>query len=333
MLRKGIGILFCILCACKDINENEAGGFSQTVLDQEKVFAIDTTFPIGDVRRYGIDSLGLDIKHPVTKESTVTTILDISEELGIEIYFPKGYYDFGLNIDSRKNIKIKFDNSEFSDVIHITNEKGSKSENIILKGTLITYDRFGTYESNNIQIDSLIIKSDKNKQKRNLNSRGLHIYTNTTNLSIDYLQVDGLGDDSINNHAAIAIDGWPAYPKNIKIKKAKVNSSDRHGVYLMGFNHKIDTLIIKNYALGSSANMSLMQGAQRGEEKEFSGIWFNECYSTNIGFLKIETKKIDKKQSDIKFDIGDKNYPILINELYNNNSIIRNNYSGEIIKQ
>ncbi len=317
-------------------NHNDNTIIINDLSDEEKVeeqkFVINDSFLIGDVRRYGVFPNKKITNHPLSKKHSIQTVLDLSEKIGLELFFPRGFYDTSLIFDSRAGIKIRFNHSEFSDVIHITNERGGKSENIILKGTLITYDRFGTYHSNNILIDTLIIKSNTNKNRRKLRSRGCHIYTNTTNLEIKYLQVDDLGNDHPNNHAALAIDSYPNYPKSIKIGKAILNSSDRHGAYIMGFNHMIDSLIINNYAIGNSKKrMSLMQGAAIGEEKNFSGIWFNECYNTTINYLEVNSTSSLKNKIDVNFDIGDKNYPIIIKELIHNFEIRTNKFSGDHI--
>ncbi|WP_452225477.1 hypothetical protein [Lacinutrix chionoecetis] len=315
----------CLLCftGC-DTDTNREKKLSNEVLEFENKYVVNKDFKVGDVRRYGVTpNQDFDLKF-------LQEALDVAEK-GVELFFPEGTYKGGFNINSRKNIEIYFDNASFTNVIHITNENGDKSSNINLKGKLITYDRFGVYESDNIKVDTLIIKSNKNIHEDRKESRGCHIYTNTTNLSINYLKIEDLGDEEKNNHAALAVDGFPNYPKNIHIKKAIIESSKRHGAYIMGFNHKIDTLIVNNYGIGNGVNMSAMQGKTHYNEKNFIGIWFNECYNTQINYLEINKAKSENEYLDIFFDMGDKKYPIKINKVKHNNKILTYEYSGEII--
>ena len=289
-------IILSLVLSCKESKKLQSNQKALTEGEKliEEKYVVNDSFSVGGVRRYGVVPNRAIITHPVSNKNCIQTALDHSEEIGIELFFPKGFYNSGLILDSRIGIKATFNKSEFSDVIHITNEGGKNSKN-----------------------------------KRGLRSRGCHIYTNTFNLNIGYLEIDDLGSDHINNHAALAIDSYPHYPKEIKIDKAIINSSDRHGVYLMGFNHQIDTLIINDYGQGSKTNMSLMQGVAQGEELDFTGIWFNECYNTKIDYLEVNQTSFEKGDIDVNFDIGDKNYPITINQLKHKFSIVRNRFSGD----
>ena len=121
-----LGILVCFF-SCK---EKEAGeksnshkkiAFKETQkILSEDAYILNENFPKGDVRRYGIfpDSAYTNT-HPVSKKSKITTVLDMAETNKIELFFPKGYYKTALLLDSRKNIKLRFDKAEF-DLVHIT---------------------------------------------------------------------------------------------------------------------------------------------------------------------------------------------------------------------
>ena len=256
---KNLYFFLCILVLFLSCKEKPASGktdsdkktaFKETQKNlSENAYILNENFPKGDVRRYGIfpDSAFTNI-HPVSKKSKITTVLDMAEANKIELFFPKGYYKTALLLDSRKNIQLRFDKAEF-DLVHITqiSKNHKKPENIELKGELIIYDRLGITEATNIKIDTVYLKSDIEKSIRSMRSRGCHIYHGCKKIKIKYLSIDdfGSGDNRYkNNHASLAVDGWKNNPENLHIQKLYIKSSDRHGIYLTGSNHKIDEIII-----------------------------------------------------------------------------------------
>ena len=242
----------------------------------------------------------------------------MAEANKIELFFSKGYYKTALLLDSRKNIKLRFNKAEF-DLVSITqiSKNHVKPENIELKGELIIYDRLGITEATNIKIDTVYLKSDIEKSIRSMRSRGCHIYHGSKDIKIKYLSIDdfGSGDNRYkNNHASLAVDGWNNNPKNLYIQKLYIKSSDRHGVYLTGFNHKIDEIIIDQFGVGSSEGMTLMQDASVEEHQLFSAIWINRCYNSTIGNITINSKNSDGYFST-NFDEGDSLNPVNIRQL------------------
>jgi hypothetical protein len=103
--------------------------------------------------------------HDITGKSKMESLTNFASQIDDTIFFKKGLYNLNLIFDSKKNITFHFDNSGFN-LIHITDDKGEMSSNINLLGTLISYDQFGTYNSKDIKVDSLIIKSDSIKNIR-----------------------------------------------------------------------------------------------------------------------------------------------------------------------
>ncbi|TXD89692.1 hypothetical protein ESY86_07890 [Subsaximicrobium wynnwilliamsii] len=270
-------------------------------------------FKVGDSRRYGIfpDSLNNRL-NPKTNKPLLTSLLDCAEKNQFEIEFIEGFYDLNLILDSRKNLSFKFNNSEFK-LAHITNEKGARSEHINFKGKLILSDSFGSYYSDHITVDSLIIKTSTRKSLEGRKSRGCHIYKGTNNLHINYLKIQNLASGSEvyeNNHAALAIDGLRENPTYITIDEAIIESSDRHGVYITGSQNSIKKLKINSYGQGTTVYMSGMQDSDRGEERVLSGLWINRCNDCQFDEVEIHTK--NSKGFPLKLDEGDASRPTFI---------------------
>jgi len=333
--------LMSVFTSCKDENKNLN---SQTEAETftENNYVVNNDFKVGDVRRYGIfpDS-AFAATHPFTKKSKIETVLDLAENHGIELFFPRGYYKRALILDSRKNLNIRFDLAEF-DVIHITNDAPSKisPENINLKGQVVTYDRLGITEARNISIDTVYLKSNTDKNLRQMRGRGCHIYHGCNDIKIKYLEIEdfGSGDKSYqHNHAALAIDGYGNNPKNVQIEKLHIKSTDRHGIYITGENHDLGEVIIERFGMGSSKEMSGMQDAQKGEEKDFKAIWINKCYNSFIEKITINEKE-SKGKYTAHFDYGTKEKPVQISvmEILNDNpkiNILEEEPNGVIINK
>ncbi len=317
-----IVIIAVFLYSCK--SDKQANGLNveevkEVVFDDSK-YVVDTAFKIGDARRYGVTAETAGLAHPRSGKNRMTTALDLAEQSGLEISFPSGYYNMNLTLDSRKNINLRFDKSEFN-LIHITQVKITDSipENINIKGTLIAYDRLGMTEARNIKIDTVILKSDIKKNLQKTRNRGCHIYHGCDNITINYLEVQDLGsgdEKHIYTHAAIAIDGWNNNPTNITINKAYIKSSDRHGVYITGSDNYIKELIIDKFGVGTSEFMDGMQDSDssKDEHKEFTGLWINKCY--DCAFDKVTINEKDSKGKHTAFfDAGDKTKPTLIDNM------------------
>lgn len=302
---------------CKNESANKiinAKVENQNQFDESK-YVLNDSFPIGDARRYGLTASTAGTAHPVSGKNRMTTVLDIAEQSGLEITFPSGYYGMDLTLDSRKNLNLRFNNSEFS-LIHITQVKDTlpKPENITLKGTIICYARLGMTEALNISIDSVIIKTDPSKNLWGLRSAGCHIYHGCKDIKINYLEIQDLGSGGEKykyTHAALAIDGWNNNPENVQIKKIHIKSTDRHGIYITGKDHLIGDVIIDRFGVGSSEGMDGMQDAAKGEEKEFKAIWINKCYDSFIENITINEKDSNAKYT-AHFDSGNKAQSVTI---------------------
>jgi len=315
--------LITMLFSCRsDKKENQPSGkdlVEESVFDDSK-YVISDTYQVGDVRRYGVfpDSIH-NFGHPYTKKTRLETILDLSEKHGVDMTFPKGYYKTALIIRGRKNVKLNFENAEFGGMIKVFEKDSTQSENISLKGGLITYAGFFTRKSSNINIGDLKIKSDLSKNIYKIRSSGCHIYAGSSNVTINNIEVDDLGsgtEDYKYTHAAIAIDGWNDNPTNVTINKAYIKSTDRHGVYITGTDNYIKELTIDKFGMGTSTFMAGMGDADnvKGEHKEFAAVWVNKCYDCAIDKITINEKDSKGKYTAF-FDAGDKTRPTLVGEM------------------
>ena len=332
-------VLTLVFTSCKN-EEKNLNSLPEAKAFNESDYVVNIHFKVGDVRRYGVfpDS-AFAANHPFTKESKMKTVLDLAENHGIELFFPKGNYKGALVLDSRKNLDIRFDLAEF-DVIHITNDATSKvtPENINLKGQIIVYDRLGITEAHKISIDTVYLKSNTEKNLRQMRGRGCHIYHGCNDIKIKYLEIEdfGSGDKSYqHNHAALAIDGYKNNPINVQIEKLYIKSTDRHGIYITGQGHDIGEVVIDRFGMGSSKEMSGMQDAQKNEEKEFKAIWINKCYNSSIKKITINEKN-SKGKYTAHFDSGTQEKPVKIGviKILNDNpkiNILKEDPNGVII--
>ncbi|WP_225035910.1 hypothetical protein [Winogradskyella sp. SM1960] len=311
-----IFILLAIGASCKDLRKPSKTDDNKTFNDS--IYVLYPDYEVGDSRRYGVfpDSTFNNYKHPNTNMSRMHTLIDFAQDYDGTIFFSKGYYQTNLIMDSKQNIDFKFDKAEFN-LLHITNEKGQPSHNITLRGTLVLYDRLGTYNSHNIKIDSVIIKTNEYKNLAKQKSRGCHIYKGTDTLSIKYLEVHDLASGSEiykNNHAALAIDGLRNNPTHVSIDEVYIKSSDRHGAYITGSNHIFKKIKIEKYAQGTTEGMTGMQDSDPGEELEFSGLWINRCNDCQFDNVDINTK-LSRNYYPLKLDEGNIGRPTFIDTL------------------
>lgn len=324
-----IVVLIITFFSCKSdkkTSEPTVKVVKESVFNDSK-YVLDGSFEMGDVRRYGVfpDSI-YAFNHPFTKKGRLETVLDLSENQGILMNFPSGYYKTDLVIRGRKDVKLNFENAEFGGMIQIFEQDSIQSENITFKGNLISYGGFFTRKSSNLNINALSIKSDIEKNIYNMRSKGCHIYVGSSNITINNLEIDDLGSGTEKykyTHAAIAIDGWNNNPTEVTINKAYIKSTDRHGVYMTGTDNYIKELTIDKFGVGTSKFMDGMQDAAKGEEKDFTAVWVNKCY--DCAFEKIIINEKDSKgKYTAFFDAGDKTKPTVIGEIIilNDNPLI-----------
>ena len=305
-------IISIIVISCKDENKKEIQLEESSLETQQKFndskFVISKQFKVGDVRRYGIypDST-YSLTHPYTKKSKIETVLDLAENQNIELNFPKGFYNFRLDITGRKNINLNFEDAKFAGIIRIFEKDSTFSENITFKGKLTSYEGFFTRLSTNISIECWDLLTDISKCSSKLRNKGCKLYAGTNGFKLNNLYVEDLGSESEsykNNGAALAIEGWNNNPKNVIINNVLIKSSDRHGVYITGTDNSIKKLEIQRFGIGKNQFLSPFGDAAKGEEKEFTALWMNKCDYCFVDKVTIDEK--DSKGTNTVFlDAGD----------------------------
>lgn len=319
-------------CKNEKTKNSQSGNTSTKEAFNDSSYVLNPSFPVGDVRRYGVfpDSTFVNT-HPFTKQSKLETILDLAENYGIEMQFPQGFYNFPLIIKGRKNIILNFKSAELGGIVQIIENDSIASEKISFKGNLTTYGGFFSRKSNDIDINSLAIKSNIEKNINSIESKGCNIYVGSKNISINNLTIDGVGSKGEPfkyTPAALAIHGWNDNPINVQIKNIHIISTDRHGIYITGKDHLIGDVVIDKFGIGSSEGMDGMQDAQKGEEKDFKALWVNKCYDSFIENITINTKD-SKGRYIAHFDAGDMERPFTIGKF----RVVNNNPKIDILEE
>ncbi len=265
----------------------------------------------GDIRRYGL------FPNQKNNYDELHAILDLSE-LGLPIYFPKGYYAMSLNLKGRRNVIIRFDDVVIGGALQITNKKDKVSERISIEGRLTLLDKLFIRESKNISFDTVYVKSDTSKNIFKLKNRGVSIYSGSSYIIFNLLKVINTGGEA-NNHfkhtaAAVQIHGWNNNPYNIHINSLELNEVGRSGVYITGKNHKIKNTIVSNFGSGSQEGIFSLGDAKPGEEKLFSGLWINKCNNCHFNFVTINNAK-GKGNYSLRLDEGNYAEPTFIYSL------------------
>lgn len=322
--------LFIGLVSCIEENKQRIDVSKKTQFNLTD-YVINDSFIEGDVRRYGLTLDNSSEIHPKSGMSFLETVLYIAEKSNTEMVFQKGYYKANLVLNKSKNLTLRFNESEFSLVHIVKTDSTSTPKNINLKGTLLCYASLGIVESSDIEIDSIILKTNKEKNLWEKRNSGIHIYRGAKDIKINYIEVEdtGSGDEFYkNSHAALVIDGASNQPENVQINKIRIKSTDRHGIYITGKDHLIGDVIIDKFGVGSSEGMNGMQDAQQGEEKDFKALWVNKCYDSFIENITINEKD-SKAKYTAHFDAGDKTRPFTIG----NFKVINDNPKIDILEE
>ncbi|MCG6183417.1 hypothetical protein H1215_08410, partial [Anoxybacillus sp. LAT_38] len=268
-----------------------------------EVGVINKQYPIGDVRRYGIFPDG------ITNWNLNTNYIDViqqnSANLGIPIYFPSGFYNTELNI-YMSNVSIILDKDvEFAGLIHIGSLTETDIKNIVIKGTVVTYDRFGTFKINGLYVERVHVKADGTKALNypGIRSRGIHIYSGTKNLVCKEMIIEDFDQDGYNNESAFAADGYGNNPQNLKIDRIIVKKSDVHAVYLTGSGHRIGEIIVEEYGAGQYMQDTGLQDSNGlAQSQELKGVWINRCEDTEIGRI-IVNQSDEGTRAFAKYDV------------------------------
>ncbi|NNE32372.1 MAG: hypothetical protein HKN40_08390 [Winogradskyella sp.] len=310
---RNISILL-IIALTFSCGQNKKNGTEESTINMEYIdsmYAINTEFKIGDVRRYGVEPSKSIGQHPKLLKDKLEVLLDISE-LGIELYFPKGVYDRTFNIDNRKNVNLVADSAIFTGAVNIKN-----SIDIKIEGTITSLSRFYTQNSSDIDINTIVTKTDTLIKGNTLRSTGCSIHGGSHNVSIKKAHIfdSGSGSELYKYiKGGFLIHGHNNEPTNIKVDTVIVESSDRHGAYLSGEDIDIKFLHIKQFGIGTADNMAPMEGGIEGEQKNFAGIWIKNCHNSFIDYARVDLKNSGGTYS-VNFDIGEDFRPTVIEDL------------------
>ncbi|ADL52111.1 hypothetical protein [Clostridium cellulovorans] len=271
-------------------------------LQANEIGVTDERYSYGDVRRYGVFPYDNSL---LNNYKLVKNALDNARNLGYEVFFPKGLYKTQLNI-SQSNLVIRFEEgAELTGLVHIFVENSkNKIKNITIRGTIVTYDRFGTRNVDGLTVDAIHVKSDglKATDYPNIKGRGVHISPGTTNMKCKLIEVDDLDSAGHNNVAAVEIDGASNNPSNLFIGKIWVKKSDVHGVYLTGNRHIIGEIQVDEYGADAYKMKSSIEDSDSiKQSKELKGVWLNKCSDTII--KNITVKNVNTIRPNVKCDV------------------------------
>jgi len=302
-------IVAFIVLSCK--NDKKGVNPDKSLNIDDSVYVIDSTYLKGDVRRYGIiPGKGIG-QHPKLLKDKLEVLLDIAES-GITITFPEGVYDRTFNINNRSNVNIISKNALFTGPINI-----NKSNNIIVEGTIQTLLQFITSESEDLNFENIIIKTDTLLSGNGRRSYGCSIHAGTKNLKINKLVVEDVGSgfkEYKHVKGGLIVHGHNNEPHNISIDSVSILSSDRHGAYLTGSEINIKYLHVNRFGLGTGEQMVPMEGGIDGEQVEFAGLWIKNCFNSKIEKAIIDLNH-SKGKFSFNFDIGESFRPFNIEQL------------------
>lgn len=284
------------------VDEQLAETMKFPILDGE-IGVINKNYPWGDARRYGIFPDGTTNWNLDT--NYIDNIQQNSANLGISIYFPSGFYNTELNIYT-SNVSINLDKDvEFAGLIHIGSLTQDDIENVKINGTVVTYDRFGTFKINGLYVERVHVKADGTKALNypGIRSRGIHIYSGTKNLVCKEMIIDDFDQNGYNNESAFAADGYQNNPQKLKIDRIIIKKSDVHGVYLTGTGHRIGEIIIEEYGAGQYTQGTGLQDSDGlAQSQELKGVWINRCEDTEIGRIVVNQSN-EGTRAYAKYDV------------------------------
>lgn len=286
----------------------------KTVAFDESMFVKDSTYTIGDVRRYGL--------HPNNRNSQdkFKDIIQLAEQ-GIKINFPKGYYPINMDFKGVSNIDLNFNEVVIGGSLTITEEEKVLSSYLKFSGELTVLDKVFIRNSNNIVFDSLRVCSDTLRNIHHKKNRGVSIYVGSNDIKFKNLEIYGTGGDRDEFYkytaAALQIHGWNDNPERIVIDKLIIRNAGRTALYLTGKDHLFKKVIVKNYGFGEIEGMFGLDDASPGTEREFAGVWVNKCNDCTIDSLDISNNR--SSIFSLKMGIGVYSKPTFILNLKRQN--------------
>ena len=234
----------------------------------EKTLSVDTTFAIGDVRRYGIKiNKGIGV-HPKTKQKILDELFRLSAT-GLTIKFPKGYYKTSLIIKNQKKVSFDFDNASFSGSIQLID-----SDSISLKGKINSYSSFVINNGTNINLGQVTILANKELNIAKIDPSGFQILNKSENININTITISGLGAGEPFKYtpSALKIYGFPKTPNNITINKVTITDSPVNGAIIMANEVNIKDITIQKFGYTTVKTLKKLSNTKI-DPNDFVGLW------------------------------------------------------------
>lgn len=280
------------------------GTYVQTELSE--IGVINNQYRAGDARRYGIFPDGVTNWENL---GYIANAIANSINLGLEIYFPDGYYATQINI-GRSNVQMRFgENAEFGGLIHIVSPYSQHQtgehpiKNITLRGNLQTYSRYGQTDTENVYVERIhLLSDDKKNIDYGIVGGGAHIYWGNNGFWCNEIVVDDNDNTAHTTDAAISIDGFGNNPKNFHIGKIHIKDSSVHGLYLTGSGHWIGEVTVDAFGYGTYSGSGLQDSNGLEQSKELCGVWLNRVYDCYIGKINVNQASSETR-SNAKYSV------------------------------
>lgn len=266
-------------------------------------------WPVGDVRRYGVHPDGTtnwETDHP----DRIAAIR--ANSLLTEVYWPPGDYATSLNMSSADSgSQMFFDRAYFGGVVHVVSGAVPASgdppiQNVVWRGWLGTYDRFGmTNCRNSIMPETIHCMDDQTKNIAGTRGRGAHLYILNNGVVLGDIIIDGCGNGN-NTDAALAMDGSAPVladrSTDIRIGNVWIKDSETHGVYCSHQNVDIKSIRVDGYG-GVGALNQLQDSDSLAQSQRCCGVWINRA-SGRIGNIRSQAGGTARPNAihDVLFD-------------------------------
>lgn len=129
-------------------------------------FVLDSAYPKGDVRRYGIVS-----NEPISQKK-LSQVIKIAN-LGIPITFPKGYYKTNIVLKGITDAQFTFNNVTIAGFLKIINKDSVESQRINIRGNLHILDKLFIKNSAHISFNKIQVITDT---LRNINNKKIEVF-------------------------------------------------------------------------------------------------------------------------------------------------------------
>jgi hypothetical protein len=291
---------------------------------KESLLTIDSTFVVGDSRRYGfVPNKAIGV-HPKTQKNILEELLELANS-GLNIKVSKGYYKTSFIIKNRKNLNFTFDNAEFAGTIQIID-----SDSINLKGNITSYSSLVINNSSNITLDDISVTSNLDKNISKLASSGVQILNDSKQVAINKLNINGLGvgDAYKYAHAGLKIYGYKLVPKNIILNQVNIKNVSTNGALIIGDHITIKELKIDSFGTAKEYTLAKLSGVKQ-QYSNYAGLWIIKNTNSQFNTVNIISNKIN---NSLRLSPGDLANPTIIDELILTTSLTIENSIADDVK-